>query len=210
MNRQVIYTAIIGDYDNLQLPCNEDYLEDWDLICYTDQDLKSDYWKLVSIESKGDHTREARRIKICSHALLKKYVKSIWIDANATMLFDPVELFKTNHDITMLPHYQNRNGIKEEASECIRLKKDHSNIILKQINKYQQEGFNVYDGNIPMTTAIARYHNRCIDVMNKWYVEVLSFSKRDQISLPYVLWKMNKQVNLVNELKIERKHHKNG
>jgi hypothetical protein len=36
--------------------------------------------------------------------------------------------------------------------------------------------------------------------MEEWWKEFIEYSKRDQISLPYVLWKNGIKINDVNEL----------
>ena len=46
MNNKVIYTAIIGGYDELIEPSFKP--KGWDFICFSDRPLKSKTWKVLS------------------------------------------------------------------------------------------------------------------------------------------------------------------
>ena len=75
MNNKVIYTANIGGYDEVIEP---DYIPDgWDLICFTDKDLKSENWKIHKVlPLYEDDTRTARKYKLF-HAINTWYVRVI-------------------------------------------------------------------------------------------------------------------------------------
>ena len=81
MNKNVIYTAIFGKYDDLPTP---QYIPDnWDFICFTDGDIKSDVWNIKKTTPLyEDSTRTARKYKILPHRFLQGYENSIWIDGN--------------------------------------------------------------------------------------------------------------------------------
>ena len=47
MNNKIIYTAIVGGYDDLFEP---DFKPDgWDFVCFTDRDFKSDVWDVQKV-----------------------------------------------------------------------------------------------------------------------------------------------------------------
>ena len=50
MIKKCIYTAIIGDYDNLYSSINNVKTDGWNYICFTDnKNLKSDFWKIIYV-----------------------------------------------------------------------------------------------------------------------------------------------------------------
>ena len=71
MNKKVIYTAIFGDYDNLHIP--EFVPDGFDFICFTDGNLKSDFWDVKKVlPLYEDSTRNARKYKILTHRFLSE------------------------------------------------------------------------------------------------------------------------------------------
>ena len=81
-NKIVVYTAVFGKYSGL-IP--QPKLKDIDFICYTDQELSSNSWKVIKVDLpvKNDNTRSNRWYKILPHKHLSdKYSVSVYIDAN--------------------------------------------------------------------------------------------------------------------------------
>ena len=70
MNNKIIYTAIIGGYDDLFEP---DFKPDgWDFVCFTDRDFKSDTWDVQKVlPLYKDNTRTARKYKLLPQPLHK-------------------------------------------------------------------------------------------------------------------------------------------
>ena len=70
------------------------------------------------------------------------------------------------------------------------MRKDTAEHINPQIQRYREEGFPERYG-LTQNNIIVRKHNtkECIDLMERWWKEVVNGSYRDQLSLMYVLWK---------------------
>ena len=190
----VIYTAIFGDYDELQTP---EYINtNLDYICFTDNpNLKSDVWEIRLIDNlKLDNTRKARLIKILPHKYLNEYDYSIWVDGAIKItndIFKYINKYSTGKPLLGIIHPY-RNCIYDEANACINSQKDDKKTIKKQITKYKQEDYPKNNGLIE-SGVLFRKHNdsQLIHVMEDWFYEVLNYSKRDQLSLNYILWKNN-------------------
>lgn len=203
--KKVIYTCIVGDYDDLTTP---PFLEDWDYICYTDQPLKSDIWEIREIPTELKYLspiKQQRYIKLHPHLLFPEYDFSLWIDANVTINKNFNKYIEQNcteeGTVLFIGKHPSRNCIYREAITCKTMKKDSDEIINKQMDKYRNEGFPENMG-LPQSCIIFRYHNEqsCIDLMNTWWNEIEQFSHRDQLSFNYALWKNpNTQVKYLDK-----------
>ena len=83
MNKNCIYTAIIGDYDNLYTP--KIVTEGWDYICFTDnKKLKSDFWTIKYVPKKRFSKEKYILMKTvkCSHICILKLILSLQFPKN--------------------------------------------------------------------------------------------------------------------------------
>src|SRR5690606_14261472 len=82
-----------------------------------------------------------------------------------------------------------RKTVKDEYKRVIGTGKDDAAVVTAQIEAYRQEGFTdnlgLYANNFFIRPNNEQY-NRFYEM---WYTEVEKWSYRDQLSLPYVLWK---------------------
>lgn len=195
MNKKVIYTCIVGNYDDLLEPIVVS--DGFDYVCFTDQLFKSSVWKIRPIPSELNELSQVKKqrcIKINPHIFLDEYDFSMWVDGNIQIVGDVndyVEKHIKSEDCTIfIPKHPQRNCIYEEAEACIKLHKDTQENVYRQINRYHEEGFPKNYG-LTQSGIIFRYHNddRCKKIMDEWWNEVKNGSHRDQLSLFYVLWK---------------------
>ncbi len=199
--RIVVYTGIFGNYDMLREPLYCD--ENVDYICYTDdKNLKSDHWKIIYVENEQDNMAlEVRKYKCLPHRFLAKYDMSIWVDARLQIISSVVEYIKENmHDtgILFFPHNVRDCIYEEGAVNIVKHREDVSRLV-KQMYKYNQAGYPEHNG-LYCGGCIVRKHNQknIVKLMEDWYKEILDTSARDQISLPYVLWKHNMKPDICN------------
>lgn len=189
----VVYTAITGGYDTVKEP--KVINQNWDYILFTDNpEIKSDVWEVRLIENKDnlDSTRLARKIKIMGHEYLKEYDYSIWIDGKLEIYGDLEKYVKENRKsepLLCFSHYIN-DCIYQELELCTELKKDDAAVMNKQIEKYKKEGYPEHNGLVETGLLVREIHNAdVIKVMEIWWNEVKNYSKRDQLSFNYALWK---------------------
>lgn len=202
-NRNICYTYITNNYDQLKDP--EVVSPGWDYLCFTDdpQTTKSNVWSIYDIRSgmaKGfellDDNRKNRFIKMHPHLLFGDYEFSVYVDGNIPIR-NGLETFKLMYcmneetPLYLLPH-QIRNCIYQEFNACIRNMKDNEGIIYVQMKRYMTEKF-PFNYGLSHNCIIGRYHNNenCIKIMNEWWEQIMQYSYRDQLSLFYVLWKLN-------------------
>ncbi len=197
-NKGVIYTCITGGYDNLIQHNYQDL--NWDYICFTDnEDLLKQrvvgHWTIEPLRfSLLDNVRNARWHKTHPHKLLSKYEYSIWIDGNinitGSLLFDKAKKCINENRILSVHQHPLRNCVYDEAIACMALKKDKKEIINTEIAVLKQLGFPENMG-LNETNIMFRFHNhkKCIAIMEDWFEFIEKYSRRDQLSFNYVVWK---------------------
>jgi len=159
--------------------------------------MKSEVWNLLEFPIDDlNSTYKNRLVKMLPHKYFSEYRYSVYIDGNIDILGDIEKLVneylvKKEYKLAV-PKHPERNCLYEEAEACINFQKDNPESINKQINNYNKENF---PNNLDLTenNIIFRKHNdlEVIKLMEDWWDEYNKFSKRDQLSLLYVIWKNN-------------------
>ena len=209
--KKVIYTAIFGDEHYLHDP--EVISEGYDYICFTDSDkYQSDIWEVRKVTPLYSHGGlNNRKYKVLPHRFLQEYDFSIYIDGDLKITDDLGKLADgfTSNFLSTLDHSlcgikggnnNSRNCVYDEANFIKWLGdnhpqkhyKDNIKTIFKQMERYQFEGYPFKNG-LARTSVIMRNHNdpQVIQTMEDWWLELKYWSKRDQLSFPYVCWKNN-------------------
>lgn len=190
--RGVIYTAITGGKDELRAPGH--VLPGVRYVCFTDDlSLRSDIWELRALErTDKDPTRVARRAKILPHRFLPGFDWSLWIDANFDVIGDLRPFLEANLPLAPFQAFQHaeRDCAYREMDACVEHKKECPTILAAQAQRYR--GLGMPDGRpVVLTGVLLRRHNdpSVVGAMESWWSEICSHSRRDQVSLPFVLWK---------------------
>ena len=195
MKNIVIYTSITGKYDKLYEP--DELMEGCDYICFSNDVSapKSSVWEIRPIPyENSDKTRLARYIKTNPHEVLKEYQYSLWIDGNVVIKNNFVylrvhELIEKGVQVS-IPKHPLRDCTYDEADICIRIGKGKKSVIQRQMEKLQNEGFPKNSGLFESNIVFRRHKDRdVIKLDNEWWKEIQNYSKRDQLSLRYVLWR---------------------
>lgn len=196
-----VYTCITGDYDDLHeveiIEKNVDYL------CFTNnKKLKSNTWKIIYIEDeKLDNQRLSRKIKMLGHPyILEHYEISVWMDASVIFKSSINDFVKKYFDSKKAPFsafvHHSRNCIYEEANACIKARKDTRENIERHINFLKQENYPKNNGLYEMTVFIKEHNNPIVkETMRLWFQMICNYSKRDQLSFMYCVWKTGMKVN---------------
>lgn len=194
MNKNVIYTVIINNYDKLQDP--EIVTLGWDYICFANTDIQSNIWKIkkIQIDPSFSDRKNARKIKILYHNYVNEYDTSIYVPGYSLIKINldiVKDLLQPDYNFVSLNHPR-RKCIYDEAKNMIRYTGDPGNRIKKQINYYKEN-------NMPKKIGLAacgllvrkikdRYSQKHCEL---WWDEILKYSPRDQISFMYIYWKHN-------------------
>jgi len=206
----VVYTAIIGDYDQLILP--EYIIDNWDYVLFSDIDIpgehifkvrRPDYYNI-------NPTRTARYIKTHPHVYFSEYEYSVWIDSNIMIRGPHLEKslkYCSEHDILLManPH-PDRNCVYQELEKCIELKKDDQATMQNQVALYKKEGLPEMCGMLETNIFIRKHNDIRVKNFNEaWWKEIEKGSYRDQLSVMYVLWKQRLHYEVLPDMKDVRK-----
>lgn len=220
----VVYTAIIGNIDPLY-PALPNAMGKADFVCFTDkQRLESGIWEydglsehpviksvgyrpitqrtweqeIVGTEYGGRLT--ARYYKVLPHRHFPDADVSIWVDGNVRFRVSPETLVK-NHlpkgvDLASFAH-PDRSCLYEEAEFCIQKRKGKRAAIVDQVNHYKEDGMPSKFMLAETKCVIRRHTSKMVDFNELWWEQLSDYSVRDQISLPYVMWKTGIRMNTI-------------
>lgn len=198
--RVVVYSCIVGDYDRPMPPIwradNIDYVlfldgqsservEGWDVRPIPD---------FVRQESGNTPNNINRYIKFHPYELFAhEYDASIYVDGNVQPISDLsyyVERISVSAGIA-LHHHRLRSSIADEVVACKAAAKGNAEKMDAQVNRYVQDGYPLDYGLLECNVIAADLHSEAgRDIFADWWKEFLaSGSGRDQLALPYILWK---------------------
>lgn len=193
--RIAVYTVSTGGYDGLREPAFID--SNIDYFAFTNSELPKDsVWKSINI---GDFANgrtpleQARYVKTHPHLYFSDYEISIFIDGNICIIKDIKPLIYKmieTHKTVAIHRHNCRNCLYQEARIIWAQGRAKLRDIIRQIKAYKGEGFPAEYG-LFETNVIIRYHNdeKCKAIMETWWSQIDKYTKRDQLSFTYSLWK---------------------
>jgi len=217
----VVYTAITNQKDKINI---HQVYDDADFMLFIDEDMRRSFlckYKGIPIDTSikkmqikdskwqlrpacmdfEDPIRNAKIHKVLAHKYFPEYDYSLWMDGNCALNIPIkvlIEKYLYSADIAFFQHPEGY-CLYQEAKTCIEAGFDDDNIIKNQITKYKKEGYPENHG-LSAGTIILRRHNRQVQEFNEiWWNEICQFSRRDQISLDYALWKSRVFANYFQE-----------
>jgi hypothetical protein len=188
-NKKVIYSANFGSYDLLREPKFID--SDVDYIYFTDNpDIKSEIWSVIFIEVVfSDARMTARILKHLPHIFLTQYDSSLWLDARITTdKYSANSIFsKMGKEKFMCFMHTKRNKVFFEALSCIKMGHDSAWKIILQYIEYRFDGFSDEYQLIASGVLLRKHLNENVRLFQeKWLMEILHKSVRDQLSFNYI------------------------
>lgn len=190
-DKLVVYTAITKGYDRL-LPV---YDQDPDIafVCFADESFRVDGWDVRPFVNKIEHrVRRSRHPKINPHLYFPDHDVSIWMDGFFAIKGN-LRLFADNYlgqdAITMFRH-RVRNTLWEEAREIVRMGFPNSDLVMRQVQHYYDEGYRDENPLPHCAIMLRRHHDPLVQqTMELWWKELEKWHHRDQHVFPYVAWK---------------------
>lgn len=177
--KKAIFSVITGGYD--ELPIAPLY-EGWDAIMFTDEyfsDPKG--WDIRKLPEASDPLVQSRDIKIRPHIHLPEYDLYCYIDGNQKFIKEP-----PSKPIWFM--HQRRTNIFQEAKQIINNGRFPKAIINKQIDYYKEKGYK--DCGLFLNGFHVRRNKKDINRLHDvWFEETCRFAPRDQVSLPYSVWR---------------------
>lgn len=201
-----VYTCIINHYDYLFSP--KVLPKGIKFYCFTDQvdhSLKSKGWILLPLSSPKSISKPNlinRYHKFFPHIVLPETDYSLYIDGNIRVISDITPLLKEfiNSTATLgLCKHPHRNTIREEIDACInRNKISDPELLYKEYDYYLSQGFEDIIGLTENNVILRKHNDEMKRVMEDWWGQLNNYSQRDQISLPYVRWKIGVKTKVFN------------
>lgn len=191
------YTCITGNYDDLKEP--DSISEECDYYVISDErppiDSIFQYIDINSCVPKyiEDDTKKNRYCKINAQKIFPQYRYSIYFDGSIRLKNNIVkkinELPKTK---IMVLSRTKINCVYIETMRAIELGRVNKETALKQIEEYWLQGMPENFGTVACGLLIREHNNPiCKKIMEDWWEQVEQYSRKDQISFPYVIWKNN-------------------
>lgn len=217
----VVYTCITGDYDEIEEPlyCSENVKY---VLFTNNKKIKSKKWTIVYLENKEKFNNVLlnRYVKMHPFEFFKDYDYSIYIDGNIKIYSDlSCYINRINQEFGFAFNIHScRNKLSSEIAACKILKKGNIEKLKKQIDRYYSDGmpddYGLLEANVILYDLKSKLAKNIFE--NWWNEFKTSESGRDQIALPYVLYKNNILIKSVGTLgnnvrldpKIEIKSHK--
>ena len=187
--KKVIYTCIVGGYDELWQPEAVD--GSYDYICFSNdfRESRIGVWEIRPIPfSSKDSTRLSRYVKILPHRVLEEYDVSVWMDAGIQVITG--EFYRYLEDavasrslIAQVPH-RHWDCVYEDMKAVLEQDRVSFWPTYRQYRHLRRDGhpahYGMYENNL-----IFRFHNDPLVtvISEEWWREYMAYSKRDQFSL---------------------------
>lgn len=197
-----VYTCIIGDYDNLIEPvfCPDNC----DFYAITNFKIPNNSkWHRIDaaqfVETEKMTQVEANRyFKMFPYKIFPEYKYSLYIDGNVKLYTDATEFINRipKEGMAFFKHAQ-RNSVYREAEACVAYGKADKKNTIKWTKFLKNEGMPKSYG-LVQCSVIARDHSiqKMRDTMEQWWSYFYKGEiKRDQLILPYILFKSDIKIN---------------
>lgn len=200
MNSKLIYTCILGGYDDV--PRYKHIADDWDYVLFSDsEELVKEgqiyHWKVRKNNfNERDKTRNSRYEKINPHLIFPEYQYSLYVDGNISIqknsFYENLKNLINDDVLISIPRHPDRRCVYDEATVIIDNVIDYKRLVNKQMKFLQKIGYPKNNG-LFENCLIFRQHNheKLIKAQNLWWEMLLKYSKRDQLSAMYCFWKNN-------------------
>lgn len=199
-DRLVVYTVLLGDKEALGSPLallDESHTTDLeiDYVCFTDnRSLVSDTWTFVYLDDGYlPPERLSRRPKALAHEYLADWKYSLYIDNIVTFkrLPNRQDLVTDNGYLFKVYRHAFRENLYQEADAIAMLGYDGIEVLGQQMDFYDSLGDMGGIKPIHTCTVMFREHHHPSVIKHGtfWWENFLCFSKRDQMSFDFAVWK---------------------
>jgi|YelNatPaOPRAMG01_1025707.scaffolds.fasta_scaffold39910_3 hypothetical protein len=186
-----IYTAITAGKDELRPPIAS--RPEVRYIAFMDDPVPVKGWEVRPAETRfADPCLNAKAHKIWPHLYVNTPV-TLWVDGThlpTDCFLDLVPFLLDRADIAVFAHPW-RNCIYAEGEVCCDLFLDSPIKIQQQLSFYRVRGYPPHSGLFATGVVLRRDTpvNRRLSWM--WWRQIRKYSRRDQISFPFVLWQLD-------------------
>lgn len=199
MKKFLVLTSITDGKDKLIDPPK--VFDNCDYIAFVDKEYDVKVWeqrpvlKFSSLD-KYFNRRNAKTYKILSALMFPQYEYIIWEDGNHQLKMDPqliIDEYGADSDILLFKH-PDRKCTYEEMQAVSHWQLDNRELVEAQFRYYKSLGVPEKLGLYEMSTFIVKTSDATKEFQLMWWEQINKFSSRDQISLPFCLWKMGNRL----------------
>lgn len=191
--RIAIYTAVFGTYDHVPEPyCRPD---NCDFFIFTDQpfDDTQSVWKKGTVPDgleSLNNSEKNRYLKMHPDKMFEDYKYSIYVDGNVQIIADLTDYVNMLGRVGIGIHMHNlRFCVFDELEAIRRTGRETKEKIERHIVYLQETGMPRNYGLLQCNIIVREHKNPlCMEIMNDWWQEYMLYAKRDQVSLPHVLY----------------------
>ena len=203
MNNIAVITSIFGGKDNLREI--KEKVDGIDYFCFSDQNFNSEIWTVVQNNGFSNRLEYKNRInakvfKVLPFLFLPNFDYYIWIDGNHGSKGDLKKLISEMEDsgkpIALFKHSE-RSCVYQELDVCRQFAIDNQSYLNSQELFYKELGYPENNGLYELPCFSFKKTPQTINLMLSWWEQINMFSSRDQISLPFCLWKANIQPMII-------------
>lgn len=202
-SRIAVYTSIYGEIDKIHEPLVTP--DNCDFYILTDQELApNSVWEKVTFDFSqypGTETNSAKNrfVKMHSDLLFPNHDYTIYLDGTIQPRTDLTEWIQDMPEIgiKMFAHPK-RNCVYKEIHACLYAGKGNRTDLKQYDQRLKNEGFPANYGMVEGGVIVRKVGNPlCQEIMDQWWQEYSRYAKRDQLSLPYILWKTGHQMSQI-------------
>ena len=196
MNKIIVITSNVGPRSGIKLSDPVNVYENVDYHAFVDVTTNSKIWNQhkpfqFSTDPHFKDRRNAKIYKILPQLFFPDYDYYIWMDITHGLLMDPHEIIsELTEDIGIFRHNR-RNCIYDESQEILKYRMDHKHLVEFQMNDYFTNGYPGKNGLFELPTFVLKNTPKIKEMSLMWWEQICKYSSRDQLSLPYVLHKLN-------------------
>ncbi|MBS0563121.1 MAG: DUF616 domain-containing protein [Proteobacteria bacterium] len=201
----VVYSALYGTRE----PLNPEVFgpfADVRRVLFTDRtDLRLPGVEVIHDPLDGlDPARASRRAKLMPHRWLAEDW-SIWLDNKSRLKRDPEAILaavraQSDAAFFAFPHFA-RDCVYHELQTCWENGLDDFRVLKERQRTYRAEGMPTHSGLIEGHFIVRRHHDPEVSRFGeRWFEQVLRHSRRDQISFPYLAWRLGLRYEFIRGL----------
>lgn len=156
-------------------------------------------WEVKVVPLQGDERTSARHYKTLPHRYLPEADVTVWVDGNLRMLTTPRKAVSQWLKAAPLAAFRHpvRDCLYDEAVFCqsVPRGKPYTKQLRQQAAAYEREGMPKHWGLAETRCVIRVNTEKTHELGELWWDQIQHHSPRDQVSLPYVCWKLGLKWN---------------
>lgn len=177
----LVYTVITNNYDTLREP--EYITPGWDYVLFSDKYIESDVWECAVTDKPN------REIKILGHREMFRK-PCLYVDGSIRIIGDLNEFTRSIPNWFTAWKHQHRDCVYEEGEAVVRLKRIDPDRVKLQLDRYRSNGFPEKWGLAACGVLFRDFSDPVVrGICNEWWNEFERGVPRDQLGLPYVMWR---------------------